>query len=199
MSRPYSNERAASLSWTLDADLDQCSRSATYLEFLPQDGYLNPSKAYATAVQPAEIGYPGEMAQTVEEIMTRDPRTVDSGDTIVDAARVMRDADIGDVVVMEDGQVSGIITDRDIVVRAVAEGRDADSTSVGDVCTTGVETVDPSASVDDALRIMREHDIRRLPVAKSGRPVGIISLGDLAVEREPDSTLADISAASPDQ
>jgi CBS domain-containing protein len=139
------------------------------------------------------------MAQTVEEIMTRDPRTVDSGDTIVDAARVMRDADIGDVVVMEDGQVSGIITDRDIVVRAVAEGRDADSTSVGDVCTTGVETVDPSASVDDALRIMREHDIRRLPVAKSGRPVGIISLGDLAVEREPDSTLADISAASPDQ
>jgi CBS domain-containing protein len=139
------------------------------------------------------------MAQTVEDIMTRDPRTVDAGDTIVDAARVMRDADIGDVVVMEDGQVSGIVTDRDIVVRAIAEGRDADSTSVGDVSTTGVETVDPSASVDDALRIMREHDIRRLPVAKSGRPVGIISLGDLAVEREPDSTLADISAASPDQ
>ncbi len=139
------------------------------------------------------------MAQTVEDIMTRDPRTVDAGDTIVDAARVMRDADIGDVVVMEDGQVSGILTDRDIVVRAIAEGRDADSTSVGDVCTTGVETVAPDASVDDALRIMREHDIRRLPVAKSGRPVGIISLGDLAVEREPDSTLADISAASPDQ
>ena len=138
------------------------------------------------------------MAQKVEEIMTRDPRTVDAGDTIVDAARVMRDADIGDVVVMEDGQITGIVTDRDIVVRATAEGRDADSTSVGDVCTTGVETVDPDASVDDALRIMREHDIRRLPVAKSGRPVGIISLGDLAVEREPDSTLADISAASPD-
>ena len=139
------------------------------------------------------------MAQTVEEIMTRDPRTVDSGDTIVDAARVMRDADIGDVVVMEDGQVSGILTDRDIVVRAIAEGRDADSTTVGDVYTTGVETVDPSASVDETLRTMREHDIRRLPVTKSGRPVGIISLGDLAVEREPDSTLADISAASPDQ
>ena len=139
------------------------------------------------------------MGHTVEQIMTRDPRTVDAGDTIVDAAKVMRDADIGDVVVMEDGQVSGIVTDRDIVVRAIAEGRDADSTSVGDVCTTGVETVDPNASVDDALRLMREHDIRRLPVAKSGRPVGIISLGDLAVEREPDSTLADISAASPDQ
>jgi CBS domain-containing protein len=139
------------------------------------------------------------MAQKVEEIMTRDPRTVDAGDTIVDAARVMRDADIGDVVVMEDGQITGIVTDRDIVVRAIAEGRDPDSTSVGDVCTTGVETIDPDASVDDALRIMREHDIRRLPVAKNGRPVGIVSLGDLAVEREPDSTLADISAASPDQ
>ena len=138
------------------------------------------------------------MAQTVEEIMTRDPRTVDAGDTIADAARVMRDSDIGDVVVMDGGQVSGIVTDRDIVVRGIAEGREAESTSVGDVCTTGVETVDPSASVDDALRIMREHDIRRLPVAKSGRPVGIISLGDLAVEREPDSTLADISAAAPD-
>jgi CBS domain-containing protein len=139
------------------------------------------------------------MAQTVEEIMTRDPRTVDAGDTLVDAARVMRDSDIGDAVVMEDGQVTGIVTDRDIVVRAIAEGRDPGSTSVGVVCTTGVETADPSASVDDALRMMREHDIRRLPVVKNGRPVGIISLGDLAVEREPESTLADISAASPDQ
>lgn len=131
--------------------------------------------------------------------MTRNPRTIDASDTITDAARVMRDSDIGDVVVMEDGQVSGIVTDRDIVVRAVSEGRDPDSTPVSEVCTTGVETIEPEASVDDALSLMREKDIRRLPVAKSGRPVGIISLGDLAVEREPDSTLADISAASPDQ
>jgi CBS domain-containing protein len=138
------------------------------------------------------------MAQTVEEIMTRDPRTVDASDSIVDAARVMRDSDIGDVIVMDGGQVTGIVTDRDIVVRGVAEGQDPDSTSVSDVCTTGVETIEPEASVDDALRLMREKDIRRLPVAKNRRPVGIISLGDLAVEREPDSTLADISAASPD-
>ena len=131
--------------------------------------------------------------------MTRDPRTVNADDTIVDAARTMRDSDIGDVVVMDGGQVSGIVTDRDIVVRGVAEGRDAESTAVGEVCTTGIETIDPDASVDDALRIMREHDIRRLPVTKNGRPVGIISLGDLAVEREPESTLADISAASPDE
>jgi len=138
------------------------------------------------------------MGRTVEEIMTRDPRTVNASDTIVDAARTMNEADIGDVVVVDDGDVQGIVTDRDIVVRAIAEGRDPQSTSVSDVCTTGIDTIEPSASVDDALRKMREADIRRLPVVQDGRPVGIVSLGDLAVEREPDSTLADISAASPD-
>ena len=139
------------------------------------------------------------MAQTVEQIMTTNPRTVDVDDTALDAARVMRDNDIGDVIVVENGQVTGILTDRDIVVRAVAEGRDADSTKVSEICTTGIEAMEPDASVDDALRTMREHDIRRLPVVKNRRPVGIISLGDLAVEREPESTLADISAAAPDQ
>jgi CBS domain-containing protein len=139
------------------------------------------------------------MGRTVEEIMTRDPRTVNADDPVIDAARIMRDSDIGDAVVMDGGQVTGIVTDRDIVVRGVAEGIDAESASVSDVCTTGVETIEPEASVDEALSLMREKDIRRLPVAKNGRPVGIISLGDLAVEREPNSTLADISAASPDQ
>jgi CBS domain-containing protein len=144
-------------------------------------------------------GYANGMARTVEEIMTTNPRTVNVDDTVLDAARVMRDNDIGDVIVVEDGQVAGIVTDRDIVVRAVAEGRDAESTTVSDIATTGTQAMEPEASVDDALRTMREHDIRRLPVVKNGRPVGIISLGDLAVEREPDSTLADISAATPDQ
>lgn len=138
------------------------------------------------------------MARTVEEIMTRDPRTVNADDPVTDAARIMRDDDIGDVIVLQNGEVGGIVTDRDIVVRGVAEGRDVESTPVSDVCTSGIEAIEPSASVDDALRRMRESDIRRLPVVDGARPVGIISLGDLAVEREPDSTLADISAASPD-
>jgi CBS domain-containing protein len=138
------------------------------------------------------------MARTVEEIMTRDPRTVNASDTIVDAARVMNESDIGDVIVVDGEQIQCIVTDRDIVVRAIAEGRDPQSTSVSDVCTPSLETIEPKASVDDALRKMREADIRRLPVVQDGRPVGIVSLGDLAVEREPDSTLADISAASPD-
>ena len=139
------------------------------------------------------------MARIVEEIMTTNPRTVNVGDTARDAARVMSDNDIGDAVVVDDGQVTGIVTDRDIVVRAVAEGRDTESTTVGDIATMGVQAIEPEASVDDALRMMRQHDIRRLPVVKNGGPVGIVSLGDLAVEREPDSTLADISAAAPDQ
>jgi CBS domain-containing protein len=139
------------------------------------------------------------MARTVEEIMTRQPRTVNAGAPVIEAARIMRDGDIGDVIVVDDGSVEGIVTDRDIVVRDVAEGRDPESTPVGDVCTKGIEALEPSATVDDALRKMREADIRRLPVVQDGRPVGIVSLGDLAVEREPDSTLADISAASPDQ
>ena len=138
------------------------------------------------------------MGQTVEEIMTRSTQTVDVGDSIQDAARAMRDSDIGDVIVTDGGQVAGIVTDRDIVVRAIADGREA-STTISDVCTTGVETIEPGASVDDALQKMREHDIRRLPVVQDGSPVGIVSLGDLAVDREPDSTLADISAAAPDQ
>jgi CBS domain-containing protein len=138
------------------------------------------------------------MARTVEEIMTRNPRTVNAGDPVIDAARIMRDEDIGDVIVVDNGDVAGIVTDRDIVIRGLAEGRDAQSTPVSEVCTKGVEALEPGESVDDALRKMREADIRRLPVVDGGRPVGIVSLGDLAVEREPDSTLADISAASPD-
>jgi CBS domain-containing protein len=139
------------------------------------------------------------MARTVEEIMTHDPRTVDAGQPVAEAARQMRDGDVGDVIVTRDGQVSGIVTDRDIVVRAIAEGRAPESTPVSEVATSDIRALEPSQSVDQAVQAMREHDIRRLPVVDGGRPVGIVSLGDLAVERDPDSALADISAASPDQ
>ena len=108
------------------------------------------------------------MARTVEEVMTRDPRTVNADDPIIDAARIMRDDDIGNVIVRQDGEVAGIVTDRDIVVRGVAEGVDARSTPVREVCTTGIEAIEPSASVDDALRKMREADVRRLPVVDDG-------------------------------
>ena len=139
------------------------------------------------------------MAQTVNQVMTADPRTVESGDTIVEAARAMRESDAGDVLVVEQGRLTGIVTDRDITVRAVAEGRDPNETRVGEVATTDVRTLTPDQSVDDALRLMREHDVRRIPVVQDGRPAGIVSLGDLAIERDEDSVLADISAAAPDR
>ena len=139
------------------------------------------------------------MARTIGDIMTRNPRTVDTGDSVLEAARQMRDGDFGSVVVLRDGRVDGIVTDSDIAVRAVAEGRDPESTRVSEICSTGVATVEPGQSIEEAVQIMREHDIRRLPVVEDGRPVGILSLGDLAVERDPESVLADISAGAPDQ
>ena len=137
------------------------------------------------------------MARTVEEIMTRDPRTVEIGDSLVAAARAMRDGDIGNVIVTDGGRVAGIVTDRDIVVRAIADGREAQSTTVGDVCSAGPRTLEPGASVEVAAQAMGENGIRRLPVVSDGQLVGVVSLGDLARDRDAGPPLAEISAASP--
>jgi CBS domain-containing protein len=137
------------------------------------------------------------MAQTIRDVMTPEPHTVQAGTKLADAAAIMRDADIGDVIVMTDGTVSGIVTDRDMAVRAVAEGRDPKKTAVGEICSKELVALSPADSVEDAIGKMREMAIRRLPVVDDGRAVGIVSLGDLAVARDPDSVLADISAASP--
>lgn len=139
------------------------------------------------------------MAQYVREVMTQRPVTLQTSDTITAAARTMRDANIGDVVVVENGQVCGIVTDRDIVVRALAEGRDPARTSVGDICSRELTTLSPQSAIADAVAVMRDKAIRRLPVVEGGRPVGIVTLGDLAVERDPDSALGGISAAPPNR
>jgi CBS domain-containing protein len=137
------------------------------------------------------------MAETVREVMTADPTTLDSSSTIAEAARAMRDGDFGAVIVTEGDSVHGIVTDRDIVVRAIADGRDPDSTQLGAVTSEELETLSPDDSIDDAVAKVRAADVRRLPVVEDGRAVGIVSLGDLAVERDSDSALADISAATP--
>jgi CBS domain-containing protein len=137
------------------------------------------------------------MAETVREVMTADPTTLDSSSTIAEAARAMRDGDFGAVIVTEGDSVHGIVTDRDIVVRAIADGRDPDSTQLGEVTSEELETLSPDDSIDDAVAKVRAADVRRLPVVEDGRAVGIVSLGDLAVERDSDSALADISAATP--
>ncbi len=134
------------------------------------------------------------MAQSIREVMTADPRTVEAGASITDAAREMRDGDVGAILIMDGDNLSGIITDRDIVVRAIAEGRDPSSTTVGDVASRDVASLTPDQSVDDAIRLVREHNVRRIPVVQDGRPAGIVSIGDLAIERDTESALADISS-----
>src|SRR3954452_11806918 len=137
------------------------------------------------------------MPQSIREVMTGDPRTVAPSATLTEAARAMRDDDIGAVLVVDQGALSGIITDRDIAVRAVAEGADPDATKVADVCSQDLVTLTVDQSVEDAIRIAHDRGIRRIPVVQDGRPAGIVTLGDLAIERDPDSALADISAAAP--
>jgi CBS domain-containing protein len=137
------------------------------------------------------------VAQSIREVMTADPRTVDTGATLVDAAREMRDGDVGALIVVDGGSVAGVVTDRDIVVRAIADGRDPASTRVSDVATTSPVTLTVDQTVDDAIRVMREQDVRRIPVVQDGRPAGIVSLGDLAIERDTDSALADIASEPP--
>ena len=139
------------------------------------------------------------MARYLREIMTQNPVTVQTTDSVVAAARSMRDGNIGDVVVVERGEIQGILTDRDIVVRALAEGRDPARTTVGEICSRELTTLSASDPIGDAVTIMREKAIRRLPVVDGGRPIGIVSLGDLAVERDPESTLGGISAAPPNR
>ena len=139
------------------------------------------------------------MAQYLREIMTQKPVTVQATDTVVAAARSMRDGNIGDVVVVDNDQIQGILTDRDIVVRALAEGRDPARTTVGEICSRELTTLSPNDAIGDAEKVMRDRAIRRLPVVEGGRPVGIVSLGDLAVEKNPDSTLGGISAAPPNR
>jgi CBS domain-containing protein len=116
---------------------------------------------------------------------------------IVEAARVMRDRDMGDVLVAEGDRLHGIATDRDIVIRAVAEGWNPDSTPIAEVCTKEPTTLAPTDSVRDAVKLMRDKAIRRLPVVEDGRPVGIVTIGDLAIKADGESALADISAARP--
>jgi CBS domain-containing protein len=139
------------------------------------------------------------MAQYLREIMTQKPVTVQASDTVVAAARSMRDGNIGDVVVVDNGRIQGILTDRDIVVRAIAEGRDPSRTTVAEISSRELTTLGPDDSIEEAERIMRERSIRRLPIVENGRPVGIVSLGDVAMERTPASTLAEISAAPPNR
>ena len=138
------------------------------------------------------------MAKSIKDAMTTKPASLPASATVADAAQQMRELDIGDVLVEQEGRLAGIVTDRDIVVRAIAEGRDVTS-KLGDIVSSEVVCITPAESADDAIRLMRERALRRVPVVENGRPVGIVSLGDLAGERDPRSVLGEISTAPPNR
>jgi CBS domain-containing protein len=137
------------------------------------------------------------MAQLVRELMAEPVVTVTSDATLTDAARMMRDADIGDVIVVKKTKPVGVLTDRDIVVRGVAENRSPSSVTAGEVCSTDLVSVAPDAEISQAIALMRRAAVRRLPVTEMGQLVGVLSLGELAIERDETSVLADISSAEP--
>jgi CBS domain-containing protein len=137
--------------------------------------------------------------QQVKEVMTERPATLDRAASLAEAAQLMRDRDIGDVIVVEGQDVAGIVTDRDIVIRGVADGADPNRTRVGEVVSGELASVGPDDPVEQAITVMREKAVRRIPVLEGGKLVGIVSLGDLAVERDQSSVLADISEEPPNR
>ncbi|MGE0870719.1 MAG: CBS domain-containing protein [Kofleriaceae bacterium] len=138
------------------------------------------------------------MTHTIEEVMTKNVHCVTKDTNLRDVARLMHDRNIGDVLVTNrDGTLYGIATDRDLVVRGLATQRDVDKMQVAEICSNSLADVAPEASIEDAVQLMRNRAIRRIPVVRDGKPIGIVSMGDIARVLDPISALAQISRADP--
>ena len=126
----------------------------------------------------------------IRDVMTPNPRTVSPSDSIQSAAAIMRDEDTGVVPIVDNGRAVGVVTDRDIVVRAVADGSQLNQT-VGQIATNAVVCASPDMSTREAAQLMSDHQVRRLPVVENERLVGIVSIGDLAVKEGKDGRTGD--------
>jgi CBS domain-containing protein len=129
--------------------------------------------------------------------MTSNPVTMPAQASVYEAALSMRDSGIGCILVEKDKQLFGIVTDRDLVLRVVAEGKDATNTHLESICSRVVSTLPPDNPIDDAISLMRQKSVRRIPVVEDGKVVGIVSLGDLAAAPGRESVLGDMSIAEP--
>jgi CBS domain-containing protein len=138
------------------------------------------------------------MATKMRDIMSPAPVSMAATEPVSAAAKAMKEHGIGTVLVMTDGRLSGLVTDRDIAVRMLAENRDPVTTSVGEICSTELAVLGPDDDVEQAGRLVRERAVRRIPIVQDGTPVGVVSLGDLALERDQASALSQVSAAAPD-
>ena len=121
------------------------------------------------------------MAESIRDLMTKNPRSLESGSTVVEAARLMRDENVGIIPVVEGEKLVGTVTDRDIAMRVVAEGKSPESMTVGEIASRKLVTIDPQQDLDEALRLMAKHQVRRLPVVEEdGKLVGIVAQADIA-------------------
>jgi len=134
--------------------------------------------------------------QKLRDVMTNTPIVLESDDPISTAAKEMKERAIGNVLVTKRGELTGILTDRDIVVRCIATGEDPSKTPVAHAASQAIAVLSPDDDVDTAVTLMRKKAIRRVPVVEEGRPIGIVSLGDLAEARQESSALGRISAAA---
>jgi CBS domain-containing protein len=121
------------------------------------------------------------MAKSVRDAMTENPRSIGQSASVVEAARLMREQHIGSLPITDDEKLVGMITDRDITTRVVAEAADPKMTSVGDVSSRDLISVEPDEDLDEALQLMARHQVRRLPVVEDGKLVGIVAQADIAL------------------
>jgi CBS domain-containing protein len=121
------------------------------------------------------------MGKSIRDAMTSNPRGVETSTPVVEAARLMKSEDVGSLPILEGERLVGMVTDRDIVLRVVAEGKDMQSSTVGEIASRDLVTIDPQQDLDEALRLMAQHQVRRLPVVEEdGRLVGILAQADVA-------------------
>lgn len=122
------------------------------------------------------------MGKSVKDAMTSDVTTATLAQSLTDAAVLMKREDVGSVPVVDGGRLVGVLTDRDIVVRGIADGGDPHAVKIGDIASRDVVTVRPDDDLDLALRLMAQHQVRRLPVVDEGRLVGVVATADVAHE-----------------
>lgn len=137
------------------------------------------------------------MTRKVREIMSAAPACMAASESVSAAAKAMKERGIGTVLVLSGGRLAGLVTGRDIAIRVLAENRDPLTTRLDDICSSELAVLSPDDAVETATRIVRDRAVRRLPVMADGTPVGVVSIGDLALDKDEGSALSQISAFGP--
>ena len=122
------------------------------------------------------------MGKHVKDAMTSDVKTATPSQSLTDAAKLMKQEDVGSVPIVDGERLVGMVTDRDIVIRGIADGSDPHAVKVGDIASRDVVTVRPDDDLDEAMRLMAQHQVRRLPVFDDGHLVGVVATADVAQE-----------------